>query len=230
MDAITRRPKMAGEATEVSKALYHYMVANSLREPAPLRALRQEASSMDEANWSVAPEQAQFMALLAEVAGVKRYLELGTFVGYGTLWMALALPPGAEIITCEIEPRFVEVAKRAWQAAGVDAKIDVRMGPAIDTLDALLADGLEESFDLAFIDADKPPYAKYYERCLRLVRPGGLILIDNVFWDGAVLDASDHRGSTRAIRNLNEIMCNDDRVAISTVPLGDGVTVARKHP
>ncbi len=219
---------MAIKTFGLPEDLHNYMIAQSLREPEVLRDLREQSASMKEASWQVAREQAQFMALLAEINGTKRYLELGTFIGYGTLWMALAMPADGEIITCEIAHEFVAMGRKAWREAGIAHKIDVRLGPAIDTLDTLLDKGEAGKFDMAFIDADKPPYVEYYERCLELVRPGGLVLIDNVFWDGAVLDTRSNHGSTRAIRNLNNLVRDDKRVSISMLPLGDGLTIARK--
>ena len=219
---------MATHDTTLTDPLHDYIAAHSRREPDVLARLRRATAGMSQGSWQVSPEQGQFMALLAGIAGVRRYLEVGTFTGYGTLWMALALPPDGEIVSCEIEESFTANGRRAWAEAGVADKIDLRIAPALETLDKLLADGAADSFDMAFIDADKPPYPDYYERCLRLVRVGGLVLIDNVLWGGAVIDDSDQRGSSRAIRAINALVRDDDRVAISMLPFGDGLTIARR--
>lgn len=219
---------MATHDTMLTDPLHDYIAAHSRREPEVLTRLRLATAEMSQGSWQVSPEQGQFMALLAGIAGVRRYLEVGTFTGYGTLWMALALPPDGEIVTCEIEESFTANGRRAWAEADVAGKIDLRIAPALETLDALLDDGAADSFDMAFIDADKPPYADYYERCLRLVRVGGLILIDNVLWGGAVIDEADQRGSSRGIRAINARVRDDDRIALSMLPIGDGLTIARR--
>lgn len=219
---------MATHDTTLTDPLHDYIAAHSRREPEVLADLRLATAGMSQGSWQVSPEQGQFMALLAGIAGVRRYLEVGTFTGYGTLWMALALPPDGEIVTCEIEEPFTANGRRAWAEAGVADKIDLRIAPALETLDQLLDDGGADSFDMAFIDADKPPYADYYERCLRLVRVGGLILIDNVLWGGAVIDDTDQRGSSRGIRAINARVRDDDRIALSMLPIGDGLTIARR--
>jgi len=219
---------MTTRATALSNDLHDYITDHSLREPDVLQRLRRVTSDMSEGSWQVSPEQGQFMTLLAGIAGVKRYLEVGTFTGYGTLWMALALPNDGQIVSCEIENSFPSVGRPFWAEAGVTDMIDLRIAPAIETLDSLIADGQAGTFDMAFIDADKPPYADYYERCLQLVRVNGLVLIDNVLWGGAVIDDADTRGSSRGIRAVNDIVRDDRRVAISMLPIGDGLTIARK--
>lgn len=215
-------------ATALTDELHDYVSAHSLREPDVLAGLRRAAEEMTEGRWQVSPEQGQFMALLARIAGVRRYLEVGTFTGYGTLWIAQAIPDDGEIVSCEIEGSFPAIGQPFWEEAGVAQKVDLRLAPALETLDALLRDGQADTFDMAFIDADKPPYADYYERCLKLVRVGGLILIDNVLWGGAVIDTADTRGSSRGIRRINDIVRDDHRVAISMLPIGDGLTIARR--
>jgi predicted O-methyltransferase YrrM len=178
----------------------------------------------------IAPEQGQFMALLVELIGARRVLEIGCFTGYSALAMALALPPDGRIVTLEVNAEPIEIGRRAWRAAGVAERIEVRLGPALDSLDALLEDGAADTFDLAFIDADKKSYDAYYERAFRLVRPGGLILLDNVLWGGAVADPADHARQTGALRTLNAKLHRDERISLSLLPLGDGLTVARKRP
>ena len=214
--------------TEISDKLYDYMLAHSLQEPDVLGRLRREIEGRDEASWQVSPEQGQFMALLARIAGVRRFLEVGTFVGYGCLWMALSLPENGKIVTCELEPSFPQIGAKYWQEAGVAGKIDLRIGAARQIMQGMIDSGDTEPFDMAFIDADKPGYPGYYEQCLRLVRTGGTILIDNVFWGGAVVDQSDNRGSTRGLRKMNEILQKDERVHLSMLPLGDGLAIAMK--
>jgi predicted O-methyltransferase YrrM len=170
------------------------------------------------------------MALLVELIGARRVLEIGCFTGYSALAMALALPPDGRVVTLEVNAEPIEIGRRAWRAAGVAERIEVRLGLALDSLDALLEDGSAETFDLAFIDADKKSYDAYYERAFRLVRPGGLILLDNVLWGGAVADPADHARQTETLRALNAKLHRDERISLSLLPLGDGLTVARKRP
>jgi len=219
---------MALQFNPLTEPLFHYLIDHSLREPDVLRRLRDATAALPECDWQVAPEQAQFMALLARISGVGRFLELGTFTGYGTLAMALALPEDGRIVTCDIEASFPDIGKPFWEEAGVAGKIEQRLQPALDLLDDLVRDGHRGTFDMAFIDADKPDYPQYYERCLPLIREGGLVLIDNVLWGGAVIDAADTRSSTRAIRETNRLLLADKRVEISMIPIGDGLTIARK--
>jgi predicted O-methyltransferase YrrM len=178
----------------------------------------------------IAPEQGQFMALLVELIGARHVLEIGCFTGYSALAMALALPPDGRLITLEVNAEPIELGRRAWRAAGVEERIEVRLGLALDSLDALLNEGAADMFDLVFIDADKKSYDAYYERALRLVRPGGLILLDNVLWGGAVADPADHERQTEALRALNAKLHRDERISLSLLPLGDGLTVARRRP
>ncbi len=221
---------MAHSPTLVTDALHTYMLDHSLREPDVLKRLRAKTGALEEARWQVAPEQGQFMALLAQIHGARRHLEVGTFTGYGTLWLALALPDDGEIITCEVEETFANIGRPYWQEAGVADRIDLRFGPALETLEELISAGQSGTFDMAFIDADKPPYPDYYELCMELVRPGGLVLLDNMFWDGAVIDPDDTKNSTRALRQVSDRIHSDERVFPSMVPIGDGLTIARKLP
>ncbi len=210
-------------------ALARYFTEQMVREPEALRAQREEADRLPERerDMRMSPEQGQLMAMLVRISGARRCLEIGTFVGYGSAWMAGALPEGGTIVTCEIEPRFAEIAKRHWALAGLSGRIDLRMGPAIETLDRLLGEGGAASFDLAFIDADKPRYPLYYERARRLVRPGGLVLVDNVFWSGDVADPSKQDAETVAIREVTQMIKADMTASSATVPISDGLTIVR---
>ena len=172
-------------------------------------------------------EEGALLRLLAELIGARRCLEIGTFTGYSSLSVALALPPDGRIVCCDVSEEFTSIARRYWEEAGVADKVDVRLGPAVDTLDALLEEGAEGTFDMAFIDADKGSYSAYWERCVRLVRSGGVIVVDNVLWGGAVADPSDQSADTNAIRAVNERIHGDDRVTSVLLPVADGMTVAR---
>ncbi|MBD2774135.1 class I SAM-dependent methyltransferase [Iningainema tapete] len=209
--------------------LYDYLLSASLRESEILRQLRQETASHPEAIMQIAPEQGQFMALLVQLIGAKKTLEVGVFTGYSSLSVALALPEDGKIIALDVSEEYTAIARRYWQQAGVAQKIDLRLARALQSLDRLLADGEADSFDFAFIDADKENYDAYYERCLQLVRPGGLIAIDNVLRGGSVADPQVQNQSTQAIRALNEKLHHDQRVTISLVPIADGLTLALKR-
>jgi len=204
-----------------------YLERVGVREPDVLRLLRKETSTMPEANMQIAAEEGAFLALLVKLIGAHRILEVGTFTGYSSTAMALALPPDGRIVCCDISREFTDVALRTWSAAGVADRVELHLGPAIETLDELLAKGAAGTFDLAFIDADKTNYAGYYERSLRLVRPGGLIAIDNVLWSGRVVDAAETDADTEAIRAINQAIAADERVDVAMVPIADGVTLAR---
>jgi predicted O-methyltransferase YrrM len=221
---------MSRTTLPLTERLHQYLLANSLREHPALRQLRDDTSALPGAGMQIAPEQGQFMGLLVELIGARRVLEIGCFTGYSALAMALALPPEGCLITLEVNAEPIEIGRRAWRAAGVAERIEVRLGLALDSLDALLEEGLAETFDLAFIDADKKSYDAYYERAFTLVRPGGLILLDNVLWGGAVADPADHARQTEALRALNAKLHRDVRISLSLLPLGDGLTVARKRP
>jgi caffeoyl-CoA O-methyltransferase len=221
---------MANKTLNMDDDLYAYLHRVSLREPKVLRQLREATELEEHANMRSAPEQGQFMAMLLGLIGARRIIEVGTFTGYGTLWMARALPEDGEIITCDVSERWTFVARRFWEEAGVLDKVRLELGPALATLDALLAAGEDEAFDFAFIDADKVNYDGYFERCLKLVRPGGVIAVDNVLWGGSVIDAADHERSTEAIRAFNLKLADDARVALSMLPIADGLTLAVKLP
>jgi predicted O-methyltransferase YrrM len=180
-------------------------------------------------NMQISPEQAQFMGLLVQLLNAKKTLEVGTFLGYSALAIALALPPDGRIIACDVSAEYGAIARQNWEAAGVSDKIDLRIAPALETLDNLLADGEAERFDFAFIDADKSLYEEYYERSLKLLRRGGLLAIDNVLWSGRVADPTTQDNRTQRIRALNEKLHQDQRIALSLVPIGDGLTLALKQ-
>jgi len=221
---------MSNRLIEITDRLYEYIQNVSVREPEILKQLRDETLKVGSiARMQIAPDQGQFMALLCELLGVNRYLEVGTFTGYSTLACALAMPPDGKIVACDVSEEWTDIGRRFWQEAGVAEKIDLRLAPAADTLEALLADGQAGTFDLMFIDADKAGYDRYYELGLKLVRPGGLILIDNVLWGGSVADPANTDKDTLAIRALNEKIQSDNRVTISLLPLADGLTMARRR-
>jgi caffeoyl-CoA O-methyltransferase len=211
----------------LDERLYQYLLDVSLREPDVLRRLRAETAERENASMQIAPEQGQFMALLVELIGAERTLEIGTFTGYSALAVALALPPHGRVIACEVSQEYATIARRWWDQAGVAEKIELHVEPALETLDRMLEDGLGRRFDFAFIDADKQGYLDYWERSLRLVRRGGLIAVDNVLWDGRVADPDNAEESTQAIRAFNARVRDDERVDLSLVPIGDGVTLAR---
>ncbi|HEY9538122.1 MAG TPA: class I SAM-dependent methyltransferase [Kiloniellaceae bacterium] len=200
-----------------------------MRESELQRRLREETAALPGAGMQIAPEQGQFMALLVELTGARRCLEIGTFTGYSALAVAQALPDDGRLVACDVNETTTAVARRYWREAGVAQKIDLRLAPARDTLDVLLAEGAAGSFDFVFIDADKANYDAYYEAALKLLRSGGLIAVDNVLWDGAVIDPAADDADTVAIRALNAKIATDQRVTCSMLPLGDGLTLARKR-
>ena len=220
---------MANKTLNLDDGLYAYLHRVSLREPKVLRQLREVTEQEEYSSMRSAPEQGQFMAMLLGLIGARRVIEVGTFTGYGTLWMAQALPEDGEIITCDVSERWTFVARRFWEQAGVLPKVRLELRPALETLDALLAQGEAGSFDFAFIDADKVNYDGYFERCLQLVRPGGIIAVDNVLWGGRVIDKADKEESTEAIRAFNLGLADDARIDLSMLPLADGLTLAVKR-
>jgi len=219
---------MSNKTLSISDSVYQYILQHSLREHAQLTELRQLTAKHEWARMQIAPEQGQFMALLVELTGAKSIVEVGTFTGYSALAMALALPADGQIICCDISKEWTDIGKPFWKQAGVETLIDLRIAPALDTLDKLIKQH-QGNFDMAFIDADKSNYLNYYERCLELLRPGGLILFDNTLWDGDVADSTINDEDTIAIRALNDQLHKDERVSISLVPIGDGLTLARKR-
>lgn len=220
---------MSNKTVSLTDPLYDYLLAVSLREPEVLQRLRAETARLPMANMQIAPEQGQFMALLVELLGVEKALEIGVFTGYSALCVALAMPSGGRLIACDVSEEWTGIARRYWTEAGVDGTIDLRLAPAADTLRGLLAAGHAGSFDFAFIDADKEGYGDYYELSLALLRPGGLIVVDNVLWSGRVADPAMHDPDTVAIRQFNERRRGDLRVTLSLLPLADGLTLARKR-
>jgi predicted O-methyltransferase YrrM len=205
-----------------------YIVDTTVREHPVLAELHAETSAMPGAGMQIGSDQGQFMGLLARAIGAKRYLEIGVFTGYSSLAMALALPDDGRVVACDVSEEYTAVAKRYWQKAGVEKKMDLRLGPAIATLDKMIADKVAP-FDIAFIDADKTNYDAYYERCLQLVRPGGLILCDNMLWSGRVIDKNEHDADTDALRTLNAKAGKDERVDVALLSVGDGILVARRR-
>ena len=219
---------MANTTLGLSDNLSSYIKSVSVREPEVLVKLREETTKVPGAIMQIAPEQGQFMSLLVQLLGVKKTLDVGVFTGYSSLVVALALPDDGKIVACDVDEKCTEIASRYWQAAGVSHKIDLRLAPALETLEQLITEGQSNSFDFAFIDADKRNYDNYYEKCLQLIRPGGLIAIDNVLWSGKVADPSDSDKRTIAIREFNQKLHQDSRVQISLVPIADGLTLALK--
>ncbi|MBC7545235.1 MAG: class I SAM-dependent methyltransferase [Candidatus Sericytochromatia bacterium] len=220
---------MSTRTITLDDRLYDYLLDTSLRE-APIQAqLRAETRAHPGAGMQISPEQGQFMQLLVQLMQAKKYLEIGVFTGYSSLAVALALPADGKIVACDVNEAFTDIARRYWAEAGVADKIDLRLAPATETLDALIASGAAGTFDFAFIDADKSNYDAYYERTLTLMRPGGLIGFDNTLWGGAVADPTFQDCDTIALRTLNAKLHTDDRVAISMLPIGDGLTLVLKR-
>jgi predicted O-methyltransferase YrrM len=221
---------MSNQSIGLSDPLYQYLLANSVREPKILAKLRAETAKHPLVNMQISPEQGQLMGLLVQLIGAKKCLEVGVFTGYSSLVVALNLPDDGRIIACDVSDEFTAIACKYWQEAGVSDKISLHIAPALETLDRLITNGESGSFDFAFIDADKNNYAAYYDRCFQLVRQGGLILVDNVLWYGRVADpAMDNDKRTQAIKQINQQIYHDDRVQISLIPIGDGLTIARKR-
>jgi len=209
--------------------LYDYIVDHSLRDHPVLAELRRVTAGMKNGGMQIGPDQGQFMQLLVKLIGARNCIEVGVFTGYSSLAVALALPPGGRIVACDVSEEWTAIGRKHWKQAGVEDRIDLRLGPATDTLDALLAQGGAGRYDFAFIDADKPNYLAYYERCLELLRPGGLIALDNTLWSGDVVDPARNDENTVAIRAVNDALHRDERVDVALLPIGDGVTLARKR-
>ena len=219
---------MSNKTFTLSDELYAYFFENSVREPDILRRLREETAKDSMARMQIAPEQGQFMQLLVRLMGARRYLEVGVFTGYSSLAVALALPADGHIVACDVSANWANVARQYWAEAGVAQKIDLRLAPALQTLDALIAGGAAGGFDLVFIDADKTSYIAYYERALTLIRVGGLIPVDNTLWQGRVAGPNARDAETQAIRDFNRHLRDDRRVQLSLLPIGDGLTLAIK--
>jgi predicted O-methyltransferase YrrM len=214
--------------TPITNALAAYVREVSLREPEALQKLRESTEDLPEAHLQIAPEQGQFLHLLALLTGTRKALEIGTFMGYSSTWVALALVPGGKLIACDRSAEYTAVARRTWREAGVEDRVELRLGPALDSVDGLLAQGHAGSFDFVFIDADKGGYIDYYERSMTLVRRGGLIVADNVLQHGKPADPNDHDPDTEAIRAFNRRLREDPRIALSVATMGDGFALAYK--
>jgi len=213
----------------LSEELAQYYAKVGLREPALFAELRQETAKLPLARMQIAPEQAQLMSILVKMLDARRCVEVGVFTGYSSLAVALAMPPEGRLLACDVSEEWTAVARRYWQRAGVAHKIELKLAPALQTLDAELGAGRQGSCDFAFIDADKPNYPAYYERCLDLLRPGGLVAVDNTLWSGRVADARVDDEDTRALRAFNEQVASDPRVDLCLVPIADGLTLLRKR-
>lgn len=222
---------MSSRTIQVTDHLYEYMPSVSSREPELLARLRAETAERTggRARMQISPEQGQFMRLLIRLLGARRALEVGVFTGYSSLSVAMALPEDGRLVACDVSEEWTSIARPYWEEAGVAHKIDLRIAPALETLESLVGSGEAGTYDFAFIDADKGNYAGYYERALALLRPGGLIAVDNTLWSGRVADESDQDADTVAIREFNRKLHGDDRVDLSMLPMGDGLTLARKR-
>lgn len=220
---------MPARMLKFSDELASYLRTLGVREPPVLRQLREETSGLRAAGMQISAEQGALMANLIRISGARKALEVGTFTGYSSTVVALALPADGRLIACDVSEEWTSIARRYWDKAGVAGKIELNLRPAVETLDRLLEDGQEGSFDFAFIDADKSNYDAYYERALRLTRPRGIIAIDNVLWGGSVVDETRRDADTNAIRALNEKLHADERVDLSMLPVGDGLTLAVKR-
>lgn len=220
---------MSNRTLSLTDTLYNYILENSLREPVILKELRQVTAQMIGNQMQISPEQGQFMALLIELINAKKTLEIGVYTGYSTLAVALALPRSGKIVACDINKEFTNIAYNFWEKAGVVDKIDLRIAPALQTIEQLIANNEQASFDFIFIDADKKNYSNYYEKALILLRPGGLLMLDNTLWGGAVADNKNQDPITQSMRELNTKLMQDQRITLSLLPLGDGVTLARKR-
>jgi predicted O-methyltransferase YrrM len=220
---------MSSETLSMDSHLLNYLRENSVRETAQMIALREETSQMAEANMQISAEQGQLMSLLVRIAGAEKIIEIGTFTGYSAMWMATALPEHGRIIACDVSVPWTDIASRHWGAAGLLDKIELRLAPALETLAQLRAEGQSGTFDFVFIDAIKTEYDGYYEASLDLLRRGGIVAIDNVLWSGTVADPSVDDEAAVALRELNEKLADDDRIHMAMLPIGDGLTVARKR-
>ena len=220
---------MSNQTTGLDPKLQDYLLSTTLRESEILAELRQETAEHPQVRMQISPEQGQFMSLLVQLMGAKKTLEIGVFTGYSSLAVAAALPEDGRMVACDVSEEFCAIAQKYWKKANLAHKIDLRIAPALETLDSLIASGETSRFDFAFIDADKSNYNNYYERSLQLVRPGGLIAVDNTLWYGRVADPDMQDNRTKQIRALNEKVRNDERVMMSLLPIGDGLLLAVKR-
>jgi predicted O-methyltransferase YrrM len=220
---------MANKTIGISDELAAYVVKVGTREPEVLARLREETAALPQHAMQIAPEEGAFLALLVELTGARRCIEIGTFTGYSSTAVARALPEDGQLVCCDVSAEWTSLAKKYWDEAGVAGKIDLRIAPAAETLDALLAQGEEETYDFAFVDADKTGYDGYYEQLMRLVRRGGLIAFDNTLWGGEVLDQNSRDKDTRAIQALNSKLAADQRITLCLLPVADGVTLVRRR-
>lgn len=220
---------MSRRTLTLDDRLHDYLLSVGVREAPALAALREETARHPQAGMQIAPEQGRFLQLLVQLLGARRTIEVGVFTGYSSLAVALALGPDGRVLACDVSDEYTRIARRHWQAAGVAERIELVLAPALETLDARLAAGEGGGYDLAFIDADKTNYLAYYERTLQLLRPGGLVLIDNTLWSGRVADPAVNDPDTVALRELNTTLLRDERVDLSLLPVGDGLTLALKR-
>ncbi len=220
---------MADRRLQITDEIHRYLVDHSVREPEVLARLRATTAPLPQAGMQIGPEQGQLMALLAKLVGAKRCIEVGVFTGYSSLAVALALPEDGRILACDVSEKWTAIAQRFWREAGVEHKIELKLQPAVRTLEDLLAAGEAGRYDFAFVDADKPAYDSYYELLLKLLRPGGLMALDNTLWSGAVADPDEREPNAVALRTLNDKLHRDERIDLSLLPIGDGLTLARKR-
>lgn len=219
---------MSSDTIEINQSLRDYLINVSVKEPSVLKDLREETLQLDEFQMQISPEQGSFLSFLVKLINAKNTLDIGVFTGYSSLVVALQLPQNGYVTACDTNEEWTEIAQKYWKAAKVEDNIDLHIAPAVETLEKLISNGNEGLYDFSFIDADKINYQHYFEQSLVLVRKGGVIAIDNVLWGGRVLDNSDTEPATRAIREFNSKLYKDDRVAISMIPIGDGLTLAQK--
>jgi len=220
---------MTSKSIGLPDDVYDYVLAHGVREPEILGRLREETASHPMAQMQIEPLQGAIFRLLVELLDARAYVEIGTFTGYSSLAVALAMPADGRLVCCDVSEEYTSVARRYWAEAGVADRIDLRIGPGIDGLDSLLTEGRAGSFDLAFVDADKKSYPDYYERCVQLVRQGGVVALDNVLWGGEIADLAKHDRDTLALRAVNELVRDDERVTPVLLPVADGMTLARKR-
>jgi predicted O-methyltransferase YrrM len=220
---------MSNKTIGMSDELHDYLLDVGVREPEVLRRLREETAALPNHDMQIAPEQGAFMTLLVGLIGARRCLEVGTFTGYSSTAVALGLPADGTLLCCDVSTEWTDVARRYWAEAGVAGKVELRIGPGLETLDALIAEGLQETFDFAFVDADKSGYLEYFERILALIRPGGLMSFDNVLYGGEVLDPDPSEDGLRVVKELNTRLASDERVSVVMLPIADGLTLARKR-